>query len=65
MKSLSFAPEADEELRHTFDWYESQREMLGYRFVDVLDELLERVRQNPSQYPRVGTRGARRAIVPG
>lgn len=65
MKPLSLSPEADEEIRHTFDWYESQREMLGLRFVDALDELLDRVRQNPSQYPRIGTRGARRALVPG
>ena len=44
MKLLSFTPEADEELRVAFDWYESQRELLGLRFVDMLDDLLERVR---------------------
>ena len=43
-------------------WYEGQRLGLGERFVAALDRLIDRVSENPQQFPVIETE-VRRALV--
>lgn len=49
-KPLITGPEADEETEQAALWYEQQRDGLGQRFLDGVDETLDRLRR----YPRAG-----------
>ena len=53
--------QAKADIRAASRWYERQRSGLGRAFVQQVDLLLDRVRQNPLQYQFVH-RGIRRAI---
>jgi toxin ParE1/3/4 len=61
-RTLVFRPEAAAEVHEAFRWYETQRRGLGLEFLDRLEETLNRVRENPDQYPVVH-RHVRRALV--
>lgn len=55
-------PLAESDLESAATWYERQRTGLGSRFLDTVDQLFERVRTAPRQFPLVsGT--VRRALV--
>ena len=52
---------AQHDVEDTVAWYEGQR-LLGERFVAALDGLLNRVSENPQQFPVIETE-VRRALV--
>ncbi len=58
---LTVRRQAKADIRAAARWYERQRPGLGRAFVQQVDLLLDRVRQNPLQY-QVVYRGIRRAI---
>jgi plasmid stabilization system protein ParE len=51
LKSIRLAPEAARELHDAAIWYESRQAGLANRFLDELDALLPRIRQNPAAFP--------------
>ncbi|MGZ9262813.1 MAG: type II toxin-antitoxin system RelE/ParE family toxin, partial [Candidatus Binatia bacterium] len=53
---------AQADIREAALWYESQRPGLGSEFTLRLDALVERIAQNPLQFPEIGS-GIRRALV--
>ena len=55
-------PEAEADLAEAFDYYEDQIAGLGHEFVTTLEQQLERVVENPSQY-QVRYREVRRAVM--
>jgi len=61
-RSLIIRPEASAEIREAFDWYESQSAGLGTVFRDSLGTTLDKIRDNPGQYPVV-YREVRRALL--
>jgi plasmid stabilization system protein ParE len=61
-RRVSFRPEAEAEALETRDWYEGRRPGLGAEFRAALDETIERIADNPTQFRLV--RGeTRRAIL--
>ena len=44
---------AEAQAFHARDWYESQLEGLGHRFVDELDRAIQKAHQNPQHYQAV------------
>ena len=54
--------EAQEDIEVAVFWYERQRQGLGERFSQELDQLLERVGENPLQFPEVG-QAVRRGLL--
>jgi plasmid stabilization system protein ParE len=59
---IVWPPEAESELRHARDWYDTIRPALGDRFALVVEETIEAVAKHPMQFPVV-YRGRRRAGV--
>jgi plasmid stabilization system protein ParE len=55
-------PEAEAELRHARDWYDTARTELGNRFAAAVEETVEAIAEHPLQFPIVH-RGRRRAGV--
>jgi len=55
-------PLAESDLESAATWYEHQRTGLGLRFLDALDQLFERVRATPLQFPLVSA-NVRRALL--
>lgn len=53
---------AQADIREVALWYESQRPGLGSEFTLRVDALVERIAQNPLQFPEIG-RGVRRALL--
>ncbi len=53
---------AQHDVEDTVAWYEGQRLGLGERFVAALDRLIDRVSENPQQFPMIETE-VRRALV--
>ena len=53
---------AEAQAFHARDWYESQLEGLGYRFVDQLDQAIQKAHENPQHYQAVH-REIRRVLV--
>jgi plasmid stabilization system protein ParE len=45
--ALEFRPEAEEDLRSAYHWYESQRAGLGEQFLLCIEAALALVRDNP------------------
>jgi len=61
-RRILFRPEAEAETLETRDWYEDRRPGLGTEFRTALDETIDRIAGNPTQFRRV--RGEiRRAIL--
>ena len=52
MKPVVFAPSARAEFEAAAEWYESQAPGLGERFVHCVDEVLRRIEESPSSFPR-------------
>jgi plasmid stabilization system protein ParE len=55
-------PLAESDLESATTWYERQRAALGLRFLDAVDQLFERVRTKPLQFPLVSG-NVRRALL--
>lgn len=59
---LVVRPEAEEELRAAFDWYEGCTSGLGSDFLLCVDAVFYAIQRSPQQYPRVH-RIVRRALT--
>ena len=59
---LIVAPEAQDDLAATYDWYEAQRVGLGEDFLACIDACFERIRRTPELYA-VAFESYRRALV--
>lgn len=53
---------AQADVRETALWYESRRPGLGIEFTLQFDALVERIAQEPFQFPEIGS-GVRRALL--
>jgi len=53
MTSVLFHPEADAEVVAAANYYESQQEDLGKRFLSNIEDGLARIRINPLLYPLI------------
>lgn len=62
MAEVIVRPGAQADIRAAALWYESQREGLGSEFILHFDTLVERIEQNPLQFPEIGS-GVRRALL--
>ena len=62
MYPVIFTPAAREELIEAHDWYERGVTGLGRRFRQAVDVLVERMSQNPRQFPVV-FKNVRRALL--
>ena len=61
-RSLTYTPDADDDVFDAFRWYERRQVGLGDRFLAALEERLDSIRAAPDQYEPLGD-GYRRAIV--
>jgi plasmid stabilization system protein ParE len=52
-RPLVVRQEARRDVRETAAWYEDQKAGLAARFIDELDDLLQRIAENPAQFPRM------------
>ena len=59
---LIVRPEAELDVSEAAGWYEHDRPGLGHRFLDELDELLERIERSPLQFPQI-EKGVRRGLL--
>ncbi len=62
MHSVIFTPAARAELIEAQDWYEGEAAGLGRRFRQAIDALIERMSDNPRQFPTV-LKNIRRALL--
>ena len=62
MAEVIVRPGAQTDIRAVALWYESQRPGLGSEFTLRFDGLVERIAQNPLQFPEIGS-GVRRALL--
>lgn len=46
-------PFAELDLQVAFEWYELQKEKLGIKFIHQVDKIIERIKSNPKQFPKV------------
>jgi plasmid stabilization system protein ParE len=60
--SVIFTPAARVELIDAQDWYEGEATGLGRRFRQAIDALIERMSDNPRQFPIV-FKNVRRALL--
>jgi len=52
-RRLVVQPQSDLDIQAAAVWYEDQRSGLGSRFLDELDLVFQRIKDNPQQFPRV------------
>ena len=53
---------AERDIARAFEWYEREREDLGYRFIARVDEAIESLAENPKMFaPVIGE--ARRVLI--
>ncbi|MGD1095385.1 MAG: type II toxin-antitoxin system RelE/ParE family toxin [Bryobacteraceae bacterium] len=62
MYSVLFTQAARGELIEAQDWYEDEAAALGRRFRQAIDALIERISDNPRQFPAV-FKTVRRALL--
>ena len=62
MAEVIVRPGAQADIRAVALWYESRRAGLGSEFILHFDTLVERIEQNPLQFPEIGS-GVRRALL--
>ena len=55
-------PEAENDLKEVFSWYEDKRLGLGYDFMLQVDAGIRHVERNPEAYPS-GYKGTRRHLI--
>ena len=59
---IVFRAIADTEVTESAEWYEDQRQGLGFEFIDHVQAVLDRIAEDPLRYPVV-LRDIREAIV--
>ncbi len=52
-RRLVVQPQSDLDIQAAAVWYEDQRSGLGARFLDELDLVFQRIKNNPRQFPPV------------
>lgn len=52
MNTLIVLEDADRELLQAAEWYESKRKGLGLRFIDVIENKLNSIRDYPERNPK-------------
>jgi plasmid stabilization system protein ParE len=52
-RRLVVQPQSDLDIQAAAVWYEDQRSGLGSRFLDELDLVFQRIKENPRQFPPV------------
>ena len=62
MPEITVRLAAQADIREAALWYDAQRPGLGTEFTFRIDALLERIAQNPLQFPEIGS-GVRRALL--
>jgi plasmid stabilization system protein ParE len=60
--NLIIEPEAELDLEEAVNWYNQQRPGLGREFIECVDEVVHRIRDNPETHP-VTHRSARLALI--
>lgn len=63
MKPILFDPEARDELRDAFAFYEGRHEGLGTELQAEVEAAVQRIATSPTAYPPCGARGVRRCRV--
>jgi hypothetical protein len=51
--SISIQDEAIIDMQETFEWYETQREGLGYEFIKEVENCLSKISLHPEYYIRI------------
>ena len=62
MAEVIVRPGAQADIREAALWYESRRPGLGSEFTLRFDAIVERIAQNPLQFPEIES-GVRRALL--
>jgi len=52
-RPLFLRPEAKQDIREAFDWYEGERSGLGREFLDEARTALRHVQEHPLRYPKI------------
>jgi len=60
---IIISPEAENELNISKEFYESKQEGLSKDFVKEVDKTIDRIVQNPEQFPKVKQKQVRKANV--
>ena len=55
-------PQSDLDIQAAAFWYEDQQSGLGARFLNELDQVFQRIEENPHQFPRLAG-DVRRALL--
>lgn len=53
---------AEQDLADAIAWYNSQRDGLGFEFLDAVERLMQRIEATPLQFPKVEGRNRRRNL---
>lgn len=53
MSEFNISDDAKEDIRESAEYYESLQTNLGHDFLDKVEEAIERIKQNPRQFPKV------------
>lgn len=61
-RRLAILPQAELDVSGAAAWYEDRRTGLGDKFLDELESVLQRVINNPSQFPKI-KKQIRRALL--
>ena len=61
-RRFTILPQAELDVSDAAAWYEQRRAGLGGEFLDELDSVLQRVINNPSQFPKIKNQ-IRRALL--
>jgi len=61
-RQVVFRPEAADEVREAFEWYEHRRAGLGKEFAQAVDGIIIRIIDNPLAYQRA-YKETRRAVL--
>jgi plasmid stabilization system protein ParE len=61
-KPVIIEPEAEDDVRHAYDWYELQRPGLGDDFALCVEAALSAIAQRPRAFPKVH-KNARRVLI--
>jgi len=61
-RTVRFRDEAERDLTDASYWYEQQRSGLGHEFLDELQSVVDRIGEEPLNFPVVH-RNARRAVM--
>jgi plasmid stabilization system protein ParE len=62
MKELILRPRAEYDVQDAALWYEAQRVGLGLEFLEALDYVINRITNNPLQFPEIQS-GVRRGLL--